>query len=89
MKDIFKIDLTREKVILILNAFVQGNISSDELKTWAVLVMNAKEGGGILSYDSAIGDIILDIEMSETYTPITSGRVRDFIQELSLNSSMK
>ncbi len=89
MKDIFKINLTHEKVISILNAFVQGGISSNELKTWAVLVMNAKERDGILSYDTAIGDIILDIEMSEAYMPITSGKVRDFIQELSLSSSMR
>jgi hypothetical protein len=83
MKDIFKIELTRTKVLVILNAFIRGDVSSDELKTWAVSMMDAKEKGGILDYDTVIGDIILDIEMSEAHTPIIPGKARDFIQELT------
>ncbi len=83
MKDIFKIKLTREKAISVFDAFIRGDISYEELKTWAVLVMNAKERDGILDYDTVIGDIILDVEMSEAHTPTTPGKARDFIRELS------
>lgn len=83
MENKFRIELTRERVVFILDAFVRGDISSDELKTWAVLVMNAKERDGLLDYDTSVGDVIFGIEMSEAYDPITLGKARDFIRELS------
>jgi hypothetical protein len=45
--------------------------------------MNAKERDGLLDYDTSVGDVILGIEMSEAYDPITLGKARDFIRELS------
>jgi hypothetical protein len=82
MNTLFAIKLTNEKVISILEAFIQGVISYDELKTWAVLVMNARDRDGFLEYNETLGDIVFAIEMSEDHDPITSGMARDFIQDL-------
>ncbi len=58
MKDIFRVELTRKKVILILNSFVQGGMLADELKRWVIWVMNVKERDGLLNYDASVGDVI-------------------------------
>lgn len=77
MKDILTIALADTQVAEILQAFIDGALSTEELTTWAVLAIDAKEQSHFLTYSQAVEDLLLSIEMAEEHNPFTPGQARD------------
>ena len=86
MKDILIITVADEQVIEILTAFIHGEVSLEELTTWAVLMIDAKERDHLLTYSQAVQELLLTIEMTEEHDPFTHGQARDAIANIQRQS---